>query len=529
MPFSERMSPVDTTWLRMDRPANPMVITGILILDPPVDLDRLETTLLDRLIAIPRFRMRIESSGLEHAWCEVPDLDPNWHMRRTRLPGKGGRAELERYVGHLASEGLDKRRPPWQFHIVEHYEGEKAVVVARLHHAIADGIALIGVMLSLTDEMPGQPRRLFSQGHDSEQSESPWLFRAFPEAVRGGLRMSGSLWKEALAVASNPVGSLKTGVGVAAELAYLLLMPTDTPTRFKGVPGGTKRVAWTDPIPLPEVKAVSRVLGCSVNDMLLASVAGAMHDYLAAKGDRTDGVEVRALVPINLRSEAQQGELGNAFGIIAVELPVGIANPLARLAEVTKRMLALKSSLEPPVTLGLLAALGYAPQIVQDQLFDLLLSRASAVMTNVPGPQHPLYMAGSNVSQIMFWVPQSGNIGLGVSILSFNGHVQFGLMTDAALVPDPQAVIDRFRPEFDQLLYFVLMAGAEHGEVAEEAAAAKNAFLAGDANGSHSSSSSSRKAAPRGRTRKTANGDASNAAAAGRKRKDNRLPSKPPA
>ena len=349
MPFSERMSPVDTTWLRMDRPANPMVITGILVLDPPVDLDRLQATLLDRLLAIPRFRMRIEARGIEHAWCEVMDLDTDWHMRRTRLPGQGGRAELERFVGHLASEQLDKRRPPWQFHIVEHYDGDKAVVVARLHHAIADGIALIGVMLSLTDEMPGQPRRLFSRGHNNGHSDSAWLFSALPEAVRGGLRTSGSLVKEALAIASNPLGSLKTGVGVASELAYLLLMPSDTPTRFKGAPGGIKKVAWTDPIPLPEVKAVSRVLGCSVNDMLLASVAGAMHGYLAAKGDRTDGVEIRALVPVNLRSETEQGELGNAFGIIAVELPVGIANPLARLAEVTKRMSALKSSLEPPV------------------------------------------------------------------------------------------------------------------------------------------------------------------------------------
>jgi len=162
-------------------------------------------------------------------------------------------------------------------------------------------------------------------------------------------------------------------------------------------------------------------------------------------------------VPINLRPPGSGLELGNRFGIIAVELPVGFASPLERLYEVRRRMEALKTSYEPSVTLGLFAGLGYAPKLIQDKLFDLLLSRATAVMTNVPGPQHPLYLAGSEVEQAIFWVPQSGNIGMGVSILSFNGKVHFGLITDAALVPDPEAIISRFVPEFERLLYFVLM------------------------------------------------------------------------
>lgn len=469
MSRSERMAPVDTTWLRMDRPANPMVITGILVLEGPVDLDALEATIAERLLAIPRFRQRIVSTGLDHSWVEATDIDQARHVRRARLPGKGGRAELERFVGELASEQLDKSRPLWQFHIIEHYEGG-AAVVARIHHAIADGIALIGVMLSLTDASPGIGRRS-RHGADNGHTTGNWLFDTVPNLVRQGAQMSGAAWRQTKAMATSPAATVRTGVGVAAELAYLLLMPTDTDTRFKGRPRGTKRVAWTDPIALPEVKAVSKVLGCSVNDMLLAAVAGALHDYLRDKGDRTNGVEVRALVPVNLRGEDDVDGLGNRFGIIAVELPVGMENPLARLQEVSRRMQALKSSLEPPVTLGLLAALGYAPQIVQDKLFDLLLSRASAVMTNVPGPQHPLHLAGSRISQIMFWVPQSGDIGMGVSILSFNGHVQFGLMTDTAMVPDPQAIIDRFRPEFEQLLYYVLIEhGPDSGETPTERA-----------------------------------------------------------
>ena len=194
-----------------------------------------------------------------------------------------------------------------------------------------------------------------------------------------------------------------------------------------------------------------------------------MRGYLEDRGDPTVGVEVRALVPLNLRPRGSEHELGNYFGIVAVELPVGIADPIRRLHEVRRRMEELKQSYEAPVTFGLFAALGLAPKLLQDRLFDLLLSRATAVMTNVPGPQHPLYLAGSLLDEVMFWVPQSGEIGMGVSILSFGGRVQFGLITDAALVPDPEAIIARFNPEFEQLLYHALMEpwGEDEGKQAE--------------------------------------------------------------
>jgi WS/DGAT/MGAT family acyltransferase len=379
-----------------------------------------------------------------------------------RLPGRGGRRELQDYVSELASEPLDRSRPLWQIRIVEQYEGGAAVVV-RIHHAIADGIALVGVMLSITD----QGTQLGLHRSHTNAANSSWRPRmAIPGlgTLTKGLKLSAEFFKEVQTLAAKPAETAKLGAGITGELAYLLLMPQDTPTRFKGKPKGEKRVAWTDPIALPEVKAVSQVFGCSINDMLLASVAGALGAYLKEKGDPTGDVEIRALVPINMRTPAEMGELGNRFGIIAVELPIGIENPLARLQEVRRRMDLLKQSLEPPVTLGLITALGYAPKIVQDRLFNLLLSRATAVMTNVPGPQHALYMAGALIKQVMFWVPQSADIGMGISVLSFNNMVQFGLMTDAALVSDPEAIIAQFKPKFEELLYFVLMEPWHDGE-----------------------------------------------------------------
>lgn len=457
MSHRERMSPVDVTWLRMDRPANLMVIVGVFVMEGPVALRRFEQQLAERLTAHRRFRQRVEITGGVAYWRDDERFEMSRHVHRVRLPGRGGKIALQRFVAELASEPLDRAHPLWQIHIVEKYEDGAAAVV-RIHHAIADGIALMKVMMSLADDagdVAGAPR---THGEDEGWIQS--LLAPVVAAVDAGRQASGFTLKQALGLARHPTRAadyLRTGAGIASELAYLLVMPSDSETRFKGQPHGAKRAAWSEPLRLTEVKAIASALGCSINDMLLSCVAGALGAYLAAKGDVTEGVEVRALVPINLRPPEAELELGNRFGIIAVELPVGVEHPMERLRSVRQRMLALKASYEPPVTLGLFGALGYAPKLVQDQLFDLLLSRATAVMTNVPGPAEPLRIAGSKLRQVLFWVPQSGDIGMGVSILSYAGKVQFGLITDAALTPDPEAIVNRFAGEFERYLYHVLL------------------------------------------------------------------------
>jgi WS/DGAT/MGAT family acyltransferase len=460
MANSERMAAVDTAWLRCDRPVNPMVIVGVLMLEGPLDLEKLRRTIAAKLLAFDRFRQRVEPAISGYWWSDDRHFNIDRHIKRARLPGLGRRAELEHFVADLASHPLDMSRPLWQIHIVEGYEAGAALVV-RIHHAIADGIALIAVLLSMTGSSADASELFGSDDGDmaEEPAKGSWsdLLSPLTGVAGSGLRFSGELWRQAVKRAADPAATLKEGAGVAAELAYLMAMPGDSETRFKGQPCGSKKVAWTDPLALPEVKVISRVFGCSINDLLLASVAGALHDYLVDKGDPTAGVEVRALVPVDLRSAHDRNRLGNQFGVIAVELPVGMDNPLTRLYEVHRRTQALKHSLEPPVTLGLITALGYAPKFLQDRLLDLLLSRCTAVMTNVPGPRHPLYLAGSRIRQAMFWVPQVADIGMGVSILSFDGKVQFGLMTDTAIVPDPEAIIAKFVPTFEQYLYFVLM------------------------------------------------------------------------
>ena len=456
MSRSERMSAVDTTWLRMDNPGNLMMIVGVWILEGPVALDKVEKQIAEGLMSYRRYRQRVEYAPAGVYWRDDPNFDLAHHIKRVNLPGRGGKRAFERFVGELASEPLDPNHPLWTVHIVEKYDGGAAVVF-RMHHAIADGVALMGVTMALVD---GPARK--GQRQELADEDEGWLQNLMAPvvaAINAGTQASTSTLGAALDLARHPMRAanlLRDGVGVAGELGWLLFMPTDSATRFKGKPNGSKRVAWCEPLKLPEVKAVSRALGCSINDMLLSCVAGAMRRYLADKGDKTEGVEVRALVPIDLRQPGDP-ELGNRFGILAVLLPVGIEHPLERLMTVRQRMLALKTSYEPATTLGLFAALGYLPKVVQDQLFNILLSRGTAVMTNVPGPAEPLKVAGSTLKQSLFWVPQTGDFGMGVSIFSYAGGVQFGLITDAALTPDPEAVVSRFPEEFEKYLYYVLL------------------------------------------------------------------------
>jgi WS/DGAT/MGAT family acyltransferase len=191
--------------------------------------------------------------------------------------------------------------------------------------------------------------------------------------------------------------------------------------------------------------------------VLLSCAAGALRRYLMERGEPVAGVEIRAMVPVNLRPPGRIEKLGNRFGLVTLLLPVGTVNPLMRLQQVHDRMEALKTSYQPLVAYGILALAGIAPHAVQKQGLDLLANKATAVMTNVPGPQEPLYFAGRRIADLMFWVPQSGDIGMGVSILSYAGGVQFGLITDAGRVPDPERVVAGFGAELERLVLAVMM------------------------------------------------------------------------
>ncbi len=468
----ERMASVDTAWLRMDRPANLMQIIGVMIFEGRLDLERLKRTLARRLLRYPRFRQIAEQDSEGTWWVDDDDFDMGFHVRQSILPSPRGKRELQKFVAEMASEPLNPARPRWEYQLVETAEGDSAVIV-RIHHAIADGVALISVLNSMTDEhpdaaedngfeLPVRSGRPADEHKEVIEDDLFWNVIAEPitDLALASIRIGGNLWGQYKGLWNDPatIRDYVSVVGaVANEISTLALMPNDSETRFKGKPGTVKRVAWSEPIPLPHVKAAGRVLGCSVNDMLLAAVAGAFRSYMVEKGDSVEGTELRALVPVNLRTADSNECLGNHFGLVALELPVGIENPLARLYATRDRMEALKGSYQASVTYSILGLVGMAPRFLQQQVLDLLASKATAVMTNVPGPQQARYLAGVKLKQQMFWVPQSGDIGVGVSILSYDGMVQFGLITDKNMVDDPERIVDRFAFEFEKLLWLVLM------------------------------------------------------------------------
>ncbi len=460
------MSAVDTAWLRMDRPGNLMMISGVLVFGRPVRLLRVRRVIRERFLRFPRFRQRpVQLPGVAY-WENVTDFSIDDHVLTLSLPGRAGTRELQALVSRLASRPLDPARPLWQFHLVENYAGGSALI-ARIHHCYADGIALVRVLMSMTDAAPNGPPAMpfLAAPARGRRHASDDPLAALLQPVAGVMKMvrkvGATLVEKGAAIWNDPVKAValaEQGGALTAELAKLALMPQDSPTRFKGKPGVAKRVAWAQPLPLDDIKTVAKALGASINDVLLSCVAGALSQYLSRKGDATEGVMIRALVPVNLRPLEEAYRLGNQFGLVFLELPIGIANPVERLYAVRANMTALKGSYQPVLALGLLAAMGAGPKVLQEELLQALARNGTAVMTNVPGPPKPLYFAGAEIERFLFWVPQSGDIGMGVSILSYAGQVQFGLITDRGLCPDPERIIDEFGREFENLLLITLLA-----------------------------------------------------------------------
>lgn len=485
----ERITGVDTAWLRMEHPTNLMMIVGVMMLDGKVRTRDFRRILQARWLAFRRFRQKAVMDAAGAWWVEDEDFDIGRHVLEVSLPGKAGKEELEELVSELASTPLDFDRPLWQFHIVRNYTGGTAIV-QRIHHCYADGIALIQVLLSLTHPTAEGSLELAREDRTEPPAEAPadfWMqvFKPVTKALDGAGQFGRGLIEQGRGLASSPQlaaeavqEATRKGVDFAGEVAKIVLMGRDSETRFKGALGERKVVAWAEPLPLEEVKAVGKALGCSINDVLLSMAAGSLRDYLEAKGDAVDpGLEIRAIVPVNLRPPSEALELGNHFGLVFLELPIGMAHPLERVYEVRSRMRRLKGSYQPIIALGLLGAVGYGPRVVQEQVTQILGDNASAVMTNVPGPQHPLYLAGRRIAELDFWVPQSGGIGMGVSILSYDGRIQFGVITDAGLVPDPHAVVSRFADEFEHLLWITLMSpwGEDVADAALASAGARSA------------------------------------------------------
>jgi diacylglycerol O-acyltransferase len=418
---------VDASWLRMDDPTNPMVVTGVLMLEKPVTVRQVRSLLQRRLLPFERFRQRIvhplAGLGLP-SWEIDPRFSLDHHLVVEELRDPTDEASLQNLIGRIASGSLSPGRPPWRMHLVPHYRGGSALVV-RIHHCVADGLALVHVLLSLADP------RADPRGAPIETRRAP------ASTLRGAL--------------STVAGVLPEGARHLAALGHLLILPSDPPTCLRGRLGVPKRLVWSRAFRLEDFKRIGRATDSTVNDVLMAALTGALRRYLLEHGAVARRLEVRGAVPVNLRPARDAHLLGNRFGLVFLQLPLGMASPRARLAEIQRRMRLLKQSSGAAAIFELLWLMALVPRQLFDAILDLFATKATLVVTNVIGPREEISILGSRLRQAMFWVPCAGHLGLGISLLSYAGQVWVGVQSDAGLVPDPERIVAAFEDELDAL------------------------------------------------------------------------------
>ncbi len=451
------MGAVDSVWLTMDRPENLMVIDAIMLLEGPVDWDRVVTVVERRLVGrFPVFGQRpvLSSSPLEGPrWTIAADFSPDRHLVRATLPSPGDEAALQRYVETQMCSPLDHDHPLWELHLVDGYVGG-AVLLARFHHAMADGIALAQVLLSLTDIDPDGDLVELDGTDTTADRPSPSGALSLVTAP------ASSLWRGARGLLADLPRSLSRSALVDAitlarqtgQIADKLLLGSNPESPLIGPPGIEKRAVWSRPRALPDVKQVGRLAGATVNDVLVGAVSGAIAGYVTGRGG--DPRDLTTMVPVNLRPLDQPlpRELGNKFALVMLPLPTGRLSPLQRLTEAKRRMDSIKTSPEATLTFGILNAIGRANPDVARYVVDFFAAKAIGVTTNVAGPLTGRYLAGTRISTVLGWVPGSGEQTLGVCIFSYDDVVRVGFKVDAGVVTEPEDLVHAFDDEMDTLV-----------------------------------------------------------------------------
>jgi hypothetical protein len=413
------MHAADVAWLHMDRPTNLMVNNVVLWFDAPVDWDRVKEICRERLVGrFPRFRQRIAKSRLPWrpiGWEDDPLFDLEHHFHHLALPAPGDHTTLLELVADLMATPLDHDKPLWDMYLVEGY-GPGCAIVFRTHHCIADGTALVRVTQSLTEDAPD--------------------VAAAPQTRRAGPHL-GRVMRSAKHGARAPSKPLLAGSG--------------TDTVLKGKLGVAQRVASSRPIRLADVKRTGHATGTTVNDVMLSAVTGALRSYLLERGSPL--AEIGATVPVNLRplSEPLPRDLGNEFGPVPVSLPVLLDDPQERLAEVHRRMAEIKHSPKGPRGYRLLRVIGMLPAAIGRVVTDRRTAKATTLITNVPGPEHRVSLAGTPVHGMLVWAPRPGGMSMSVTIFSYNDEITVGLAADAGLIPDPDRILAGVEDELAEI------------------------------------------------------------------------------
>jgi WS/DGAT/MGAT family acyltransferase len=453
----DRLSALDASFLHLEDASSHMHVASVMVFDgDPPPYDELIESIERRLHLVPRYRQRLAFVPFGQGrprWIDDPHLNLRYHVRATALPSPGSEEQLKRLAGRVFSQQLDRDKPLWELWLVEGLEGGRFALLAKTHHALVDGISGVDIVTVLFDAAP-EPAAPPDPGE-------PWLPRPLPsgaqllgEALVERATLPGELVRTARAVLRGPrrvAESLRdAAVGIGA-MAWAGLTPAPA-TPYNGRIGPHRRFEWVR-TNLDDVKAIKNELGGTVNDVVLATVSGALGRHLRRRGHDTDGMELKGFVPVSVRADVERGALGNKVAAMIAPLPVWCQEPLARLDIVREAMAGLKESGQAVGAQALTDLGGFAPPTIMGQAARLVTTQRffNVVVTNVPGPQFPLYLMGREMIDPFPMVPLVRGQGLGIALMSYNGRLDFGLVGDYDLLWDIDELAEDLRAALGEL------------------------------------------------------------------------------
>jgi WS/DGAT/MGAT family acyltransferase len=429
----------------METPTTAMHVGGVAVFEPPADgfdYDRLVQLISQRIGLVPRYRQKVRwvpGHLANPVWVDDPEFDVTYHVRRSALPKPGTDAQLRELVGRLQSRQLDRNRPLWEIYLVEGLEHGRVAIVTKTHHAMVDGVSAVDIGTVILDLEP-TPREV--PDDDWSPSREPSSLGLVTGAVTDFLaKPSGVLDTARAAVVDLRETAGKVASVAGGVLASARTIAKQAPSTPLNVPIGEQRRFGMAATSLDDYKRVRKAHGGTVNDVVLATVAGALRTWLLTRGETvTPTTTVRVMVPVSVRSETQKGELGNRVSSYFVDLPVGEQSAVVRLHQVSYAMKGHKESGAAVGADALVQLSGFAPPTIHSlaaRTASTLTRRLfNLVVTNVPGPQFPLYAAGARMLAMYPVVPLAKNQAVSIGLTSYDGGVYYGLNADRDALTD---------------------------------------------------------------------------------------------
>ncbi len=454
----DRLTPVDASFLHQEGPVSHMHVGGLTVFEgPPPTLEQFLEQIRSRLHLVPRYRHKLAHTAIDSGrpvWVDDPAFNLEYHVRHTALPAPGDWEQLRQLTARIFSQQLDRTKPLWETWLVEGLEHNQFALISKTHHSLIDGISGVDLATVLFDIAP-VPQRIENSGRPWRPHPEPGTVSLITAGLRGAVRAGIEIAEGAVEAVAHPdraIASLREAAEGVGEVAWAVLNPA--PPSPLNVEIGPHRRFVGVPCRLDEFKTVKNEFGGTVNDVVLSVVTGALRSFLISRGVRTAGLELRALVPVSTRQEDEHHQLGNRIVAMRAPLPVYIPDPVQRLRFIKRAMDGLKESKQAVGAEVIAGVQNFAPPTILAQASRLNFSTRlfNLLVTNVPGPQFPLYVMGRELEHAypVAFLPK--NHALAIAIMSYNGQMNFGLLGDYDALPDIDAIGENIRSELATLL-----------------------------------------------------------------------------